>query len=212
MYAKFHALDDEKQQRIINAALAEFAAKGYRHASTDRIVERAEISKGALFHYFGSKEKLYLFLLEWTAATMEQAVVAQLDLAQTDLFERLLQGSRVKMEILREHPDIWRFWDSFESERPEIAAGWIQGRLEQASPRLGELLLQGIDTSPFKPGLDLGKAVNVIVWTFAGWSDARWAAAKRLGEQLDLEQVFTEAEEYVDFLRTVFYAPEPESG
>lgn len=212
MYEKFHALDDEKQQRIINAALGEFGANGYRQASTDRIVERAGISKGALFHYFGSKAKLYLFLLDWTAATMAAAVATQLDLTDPDLFSRLLKGSQVKMEILREHPDIWRFWDSFETERPEIASGWMQERIQESSPLVEGLLLQGIDTTRFKPGIDAGKAVNVIMWTFAGWSDARWAAASRAGEQLDLEQVFAEAGEYVKFLRGVFYVAEPEGG
>lgn len=212
MYGRFLALEDEKQQRIINAALAEFAAKGYRQASTDRIVERAGISKGALFHYFGSKEKLYLYLLDWTANTMERVVSERLDLTEPDLFSRLLQGSRVKMETLREHPDIWRFWDTFESEKPDIASGWMASRIQDASPRVGELLLQGIDTALFKPGLDLAKAVNVIMWTFSGWTDARWAQARHSGEALDLEQVFAEAREYVEFLRTVFYRAETEGG
>lgn len=212
MYDRFLALDDDKQQRIINAALAEFAAKGYRQASTDRIVERAGISKGALFHYFGSKEKLYLYLLDWTANTMERVVSERLDLTEPDLFSRLLQGSRVKMEILREHPDIWRFWDTFESEKPDIASGWMAARIQDASPRIGELLLQGIDTTRFKPDLELTKAVNVIMWTLSGWTDARWAQARHSGETLDLEQVFAEAHEYVEFLRTVFYRAETEGG
>lgn len=212
MHEKFHALEDEKQQRIINAALAEFGQKGYRHASTDRIVEQAGISKGALFHYFGSKEKLYLFLLDWTAQTMANAISTQLDMADPDLFSRLLKGSRIKMAILRDHPSIWRFWDSFESERPEVASGWMQERIHDSEPLVGDLLLRGIDTARFKDGIDPAKAIDVIMWTFAGWSDARWAQARRRNEQLDLEQVFSEAEEYVEFLRGVFYRPELEGG
>lgn len=205
MYEKFYALDEAKQQRIINAALAEFAASGYRHASTDRIVAAAGISKGALFHYFGSKEKLYLFLLDWTAATMVEAVTAQLDLTEPDLFLRLMQGSKVKMRIVREHPDIWRFWESFETERPEIASGWMQERMQESAPLFEEILVRGIDTTRFKPGVDPAKAANVIMWTIAGWTDARFAAAKRQGEQLDPEQVFAEVQEYMGFLRGVFY-------
>ena len=45
MYSKFLNLDKEKQDRIINAALKEFALKGYDNASTNEIVKSSEISK-----------------------------------------------------------------------------------------------------------------------------------------------------------------------
>lgn len=206
MESRFTALEPDKRQRILNAALSEFAARGFGDASTDRIVAEAGISKGALFHYFGTKEKLYLYLLDWSADTIGAEVSARLDPGERDLFERLLQGSRVKLGLLREHPDIWRFWDRFEWERPDFASDWLQDRLLSAAPDMGRQILDGIDIARFKPGLDPTKAINVIVWTFAGWADAIWAAARRRNEALDLEQVFTEADEYVRFLRTVFYA------
>ena len=55
MNEKFFDLKKEKQDRMINAALKVFALHGYRHACTDDIVKEAAISKGLLFHYFGSK-------------------------------------------------------------------------------------------------------------------------------------------------------------
>ncbi len=50
-------VETEKRQRIINAAIDEFM-KGYCKANTDIIVNNAGISKGLLFHYFGTKKKL----------------------------------------------------------------------------------------------------------------------------------------------------------
>ena len=47
---KFLKLDDEKRDRILNAAMKEFRY-GYVKASTDIIVKEAGISKGLLFHY-----------------------------------------------------------------------------------------------------------------------------------------------------------------
>ena len=55
MNAKFFDLKQEKQDRMVNAALKVFALNGYQHASTDDIVKEAHISKGLLFHYFDSK-------------------------------------------------------------------------------------------------------------------------------------------------------------
>ena len=66
MNQKFFDLKSEKQDRIINAALMIFALNGYKHASTDDIVKEAGISKGLLFHYFGSKSGLYSFLVDYS--------------------------------------------------------------------------------------------------------------------------------------------------
>lgn len=60
MAHKVMRIEDEKRERIIVAAMQEFV-KGYRNASTDRIVQSADISKGLLFHYFGTKKKLFFF-------------------------------------------------------------------------------------------------------------------------------------------------------
>ena len=52
---KFNSLDEEKRQKILDAALMEFAEHGYEKASTNRIVKEAGIGKGMLFYYFKSK-------------------------------------------------------------------------------------------------------------------------------------------------------------
>ena len=52
---KFFALPEEKRRRIVNAAMEAFGKNEYKRASTDDIAARAGISKGLLFHYFGSK-------------------------------------------------------------------------------------------------------------------------------------------------------------
>ena len=66
MNAKFFDLKKEKQDRMINAALKCFALCGYKHASTDEMVKEAAISKGLLFHYFGSKQGVYLFVYDYS--------------------------------------------------------------------------------------------------------------------------------------------------
>gem|GEM_PF-5223972 len=60
MYQAFMNLAEDKRQAIINAALKEFSINHYATASTNKIVSNANISKGILFHYFGSK-KIYIY-------------------------------------------------------------------------------------------------------------------------------------------------------
>jgi TetR/AcrR family transcriptional regulator len=47
------------QARILEAALKEFAAKGFDGARVDTIARRARINKRMLYHYFGDKEGLF---------------------------------------------------------------------------------------------------------------------------------------------------------
>jgi len=47
------------RERILAAALKEFAAKGFAGARVDFIARRASINKRMLYHYFGNKEHLF---------------------------------------------------------------------------------------------------------------------------------------------------------
>jgi AcrR family transcriptional regulator len=49
----------QTQQRILEAALEEFSAKGFAGARVDVIARRARINKRMLYHYFGDKEGLF---------------------------------------------------------------------------------------------------------------------------------------------------------
>ncbi len=51
------------RERILSAALKEFAAKGFAGARVDAIARRADINKRMLYHYFGDKEKLFRAVL-----------------------------------------------------------------------------------------------------------------------------------------------------
>src|SRR6185436_20405771 len=50
---------EQTQQRILEAALQEFAAKGFAGARVDVIAQRARINKRMLYHYFGDKDGLF---------------------------------------------------------------------------------------------------------------------------------------------------------
>lgn len=65
MHESFHALKEEKQNKIINAAMKIFSQKPYGRANTHDIAAIAEISKGSLFYHFKNKRDLYCYLYEY---------------------------------------------------------------------------------------------------------------------------------------------------
>jgi TetR/AcrR family transcriptional regulator len=54
---------ERTRERILAAALKEFALKGFAGARVDAIARRAAINKRMLYHYFGNKEKLFQAVL-----------------------------------------------------------------------------------------------------------------------------------------------------
>lgn len=62
MNQRFFLLQEERQQIIINAAYKVFAQHEYKKAPMSEIATEGNISKALLFHYFGNKLELYLYL------------------------------------------------------------------------------------------------------------------------------------------------------
>lgn len=109
MNDKFFDLNREKQDRIINASLKVFAENNYRHASTDTIVKNAGISKGLLFHYFGSKIELFTFLFDYSIKYMLFEFDRSINKDQNDYFSIRKDLEKAKLNVLRNYPYMWQF-------------------------------------------------------------------------------------------------------
>jgi len=73
---------EERREDILDAAIAEFAAKGLHGASTDEIARLAGISQPYVFRLFGTKKELYL------------AVIARCFRQTLEFFQRVAEGKR----------------------------------------------------------------------------------------------------------------------
>ncbi|WLD91570.1 TetR/AcrR family transcriptional regulator [Alkalihalobacillus sp. AL-G] len=106
MTSAFEKLPDEKKQRILAICIEEFAKNGYENTSTNRIIQRAGISKGLLFHYFKNKKGLFLYLVQHSIELIADKVYKKLQtFDQTDFFERIRQVSVIKMNVCLIYPN-----------------------------------------------------------------------------------------------------------
>ena len=80
------------RQRILDAALTEFAEKGLAGARVDEIAARAGANKRMLYAHFGSKEELWLVVLEsaYAAKRAEERAVEVEGLAPAEAMARLI--------------------------------------------------------------------------------------------------------------------------
>lgn len=65
----------DTRQAILDAARAEFAARGYENTSMRAIARSAEVNSALLHHYFGTKDQLFLAALDFPVRPRD--VVAQ---------------------------------------------------------------------------------------------------------------------------------------
>jgi AcrR family transcriptional regulator len=90
----FFQLPEDKRERVLRAAITEFAGHGYLEASLDRIAEAASVSKGSLYQYFHHKEDCYAHAvrtgIERAAALFEESLERDPPRDCFDLFARAL--------------------------------------------------------------------------------------------------------------------------
>lgn len=60
----FNRLNDAKKESILMTSISEFSREGFNSANINIIAEKANISVGAMYKYFGSKRNLYMTCVE----------------------------------------------------------------------------------------------------------------------------------------------------
>ena len=211
MHEKFIALDQVKRDKIINVAMQEFARKGFKKASTNEIVQKAEISKGALFHYFSSKWDLFEFLCTYSIDIFSKTTHREIKELPSDLFERHRAILISKCTIIAQYPLIFEFLISVQNDEDARVQKYINDVHEQNSEHLMQEIYSDIDTSKFNPDIGIEKSLQIICWTLEGFVQSKKKTVDfqkiRDADSLkaSVEQAIDEINEYLDILKKIFY-------
>ena len=126
---------EQTQQQILAAAESEFADKGLAGARVDAIAEESGANKQMIYYYYGSKEDLYLAVLERAYAAMRESE-RELNLADLDPIDALRKLVEFKFDYYAGNPVIIRL----------LAAENMQNaRYLKKSSRLREMHISLID-------------------------------------------------------------------
>jgi len=107
----FLQLARQKQKRILDAAITEFAEKSYDNASMNMVVERAEISKGALFKYFQTKSGLFAYVYRMALSRVKDYLRGVRDESRdAPFFQRLEMIMRAGIGFIQDHPRLARIY------------------------------------------------------------------------------------------------------
>ncbi|MDE0587154.1 MAG: TetR/AcrR family transcriptional regulator [Candidatus Marinimicrobia bacterium] len=158
---KFEQLPEEKQSRIVNASISEFAEKDYETASMNTVVNLAGISKGSLFNYFKTKSVLYDHIYQLALGEVKLYLRDVRDETIDLSFEnRLSKVVDSGVLFITEHPRLARIYFrlvySGDSPNREKIVNELQA---MSDDYLGNIIQDAMDRNELNPNLDKSQSV-----------------------------------------------------
>jgi len=207
---QFLNLPKEKQEQIIRASLDEFSEHGYDLASTNRIVQRADISKGALFKYFDDKGALFTYVCDVCMRGYFDTIPWE---PVDDIFEFIRSRTLQKMQFLRDYPLTYQLLVRVLKEpKHPVYANVVASQnslLQQFTEDLKNVLRQ----DELRPGLTWQHVMDFITWISLGLQEKYMASIPDVVDER-LEQSFQpmmdELNVYLDILKFGMYKEVPE--
>ena len=199
MNEKFFEIKNEKQERILNAAIKVFALNGYRKASTDVIVTEAGISKGLLFHYFTNKLSLYEYIIDYSIKYMNFEFTTSVSKYEKDFFELQMMKKKKKIRVMKIYPYMQQFLASLKYETDAKAKAVI-GENAYALESMFNVIYKQADTSKFEEYVVVQKVVDMIRWMSDGYLREHLVEG-----DTDVDVLVSEFSKYLKMLRAHFY-------
>ncbi len=197
MNGKFFDLKKEKQDRMINAALKIFALNGYRHASTDDMVREAAISKGLLFHYFGSKLGVYAFVYDYSVRYMTLELNTAVDRKEKDMFELFKQIELARLHAMRGYPYMQQFLNRSLSEDVSEVLLAVETKKNDLLAVYDAIRRQA-DPSGLPAGVDGEKLWKMLDFTIKGLMTERFQDAS-----FQPDMLYQEIVGYLDMMKAL---------
>lgn len=208
---KFMQVKPNKRKQILLACFNEFS-KGYFNANTDTIIQQANIGKGSLFYYFGSKQDCYLFCICYTSFTLSQAY-NQVIIASTDFLSNIKTVSLKAIEVSIQNPEMIQFISRAVSEIPYVFPDGLPFNAHQASTDLITKILKTSDSSTYRNDINPEIIESIMLYTIKGYSDQltlkKWDKNNYHDQYQD---VMKELEVYIEALRLAFYTQSEQGG
>ncbi|HEX3613736.1 MAG TPA: TetR/AcrR family transcriptional regulator [Sporichthyaceae bacterium] len=110
----------QREALMLDVAETLFGELGYRAVSMDEIAARVGVSKPMLYHYYGSKDGLFVACLRRARAGMRDAILA--GAMSSEVREERLYGALVSwFRFVDEHSTLWKIITDSELEFREAA-------------------------------------------------------------------------------------------
>lgn len=208
------AIDPEKQARILDAAMHQFAQHGYRDTKTDAIAQAADVSKGLIFNYFGSKAHLYLETVRSTYDKIIKAADMSVWQDSPDLEEMVTRALRYKIQMQIDYSDEFALTMQAyaevgnlpESLRPKVEAIWNT----LTDTQVPDMITPILKRLPLRDGIDVATVIKMVAMlTNLIGEQAKGMIRDNPQIQLDdFDPIIAQVMKYMQVLEYGFLAPQ----
>jgi AcrR family transcriptional regulator len=204
-------LEPKRRDSILNAALKEFAMKGFDNASTNIIAREAGISKALMFHYVNSKQELFLLVYDYFTELLNKRYYTKMNLAEKDIFVRLQQSYILQIELIKQYPWIFELNRISVPTNSEEVNNALKERVDEKQLLCYNQIFDMIDESKFRNSLDIAMSKQFIFWANVGFTNEMLDDIRNLkSSALDYELLVKKIDGYLEELRKIFYTPHKE--
>jgi AcrR family transcriptional regulator len=159
----------ERKAQILQAANSVFSRQGFHAANVSDIAAEAGVSQGTVYHYFVSKEELFMAVFEaWETGNLNREVQAAMD-ASSSTSERLRYLARAVGEYMAQTEEIFpasvEFWSHI--HRDAAIREGIRRVFAELRATVAQLIQTGIDQGEFV-SIDPNAAASLLIAAYDG--------------------------------------------
>lgn len=171
---RFRRRKEDRPREILEAAMAEFAERGYDATPMAAVAKRAGISKGLLYVYFDTKEALFKSVVQSFVTPRLNALREAIDAGSLGA-EAFLRGPF--LEFARQLPNspvrlLIRLMIAEAHKHPDLARWYWENVVSHGIAALRSLIARGVERGEFRPSaLDrfphilISPVIFSVVWT-----------------------------------------------
>ncbi|MDF2803762.1 MAG: TetR family transcriptional regulator [Anaerocolumna sp.] len=206
MPTKLLDLEPQRRDVILNAALKEFAKRGFDDASTNIIAKEAGISKALMFHYISSKKDLFLFTCGYVTDLMEKEYFELMNFSEKDIFNRLCQSYLLQIELLKRYPWILEFNKLLTSTHSDEVNKKLEEGNQTKQSSCYIQIFDMIDESKFREDLDIERCKQLIFWSNIGFTNQILDDIRKSEiSEVEYISIIAKLDGYFEELRKIFY-------
>lgn len=189
---------DRTREAILAAAEREFAAKGLYGARVDEISRRARTNKRMIYYYFGSKEGLYLLVLERVYQGLRGAE-RKLHLAHFEPEQAIRTLIEANFDYSRNHPEMISLINSENLHKAKhLRKSKLVRQLHSPLVRLLEdMLKEGAAKGVFRRGIDPVELYITIAGIGYFFLSNNWTLSTIFGRDLATDEAYRRRKEHM---------------
>ena len=147
------------KERIMHIALEEFGKNAYKVASTNVICKRAEVSKGTLYHYYKSKENIYLDVVIYVINKFKENIKLQNEDSNKKGIDYISEYFNSKFKFFGENPLYSNIIVNLVLDDIPESARQLANEFEEYNNGILYEIIKSID---FNPNFEREKAFELI--------------------------------------------------